>query len=122
MVVKINNKDEKFYSIMGKFFGSRLIEKITNDRIYDDKNKQWYVYINEDENENALAFVSVSNETIKNIYASNEKVLEEILNYIKEEVKIIDSIVTNVYEDVYTKCQFNVNKSEGYRNFVTISM
>ena len=33
------NKDEKFYQYMGKFFGSRLVEKQTNDRIYDDNGK-----------------------------------------------------------------------------------
>ncbi|WP_289181741.1 hypothetical protein, partial [Helicobacter japonicus] len=43
MVKKMTNKDEKFYQYMGKFFGSRLIEKQTNDRIYDDDSKEWYI-------------------------------------------------------------------------------
>ena len=48
MIIKITNKDEKFYQYMGKFFGSRLVERQTNDRIYDDNNKEWYIYIEEE--------------------------------------------------------------------------
>ena len=39
MIIKMTNKDENFYQYMGKFFGSRLVERQTNDRIYDDDNK-----------------------------------------------------------------------------------
>ena len=63
MIKKINNKDKKFYMYMGKFFGSRLVERQTNDRIYDDDTKEWYVYI---ENNTVLAFLSIQNKIIKN--------------------------------------------------------
>ena len=43
MIVKLKNTDEKFYQYMGKFFGSRLVERQTNDRIYDDASKVWYI-------------------------------------------------------------------------------
>ena len=39
MILKLTNKDEKFYEYMGKFFGSRLVQRQTNDRIYDDPDK-----------------------------------------------------------------------------------
>ncbi len=45
MIVKMDNKSKDFYNIMGKFFGSRIVENKTNDRIYDDNNKSWYIYI-----------------------------------------------------------------------------
>lgn len=117
MVIKITNKEEKFYSYMGKFFGSRLVERQTNDRIYDDSGKQWYLYLEE---EKVMAFVSIRKNIIKNIYTTKEKYLEEILKEIKKENKITYSIVTNNYIEVYERAGFEVAKNENYKNFVTI--
>lgn len=117
MIIKINNKDEKFYQYMGKFFGSRLVEKQINDRIYDDDKKEWYLYIG---NSNVQAFVSVQNKVIKNVYCYNEKNLEEILNYIRKEEKISNSILTKRYLEVYKKCGFQILDNETYKNFVII--
>ncbi len=117
MVIKMMNKDEKFYEYMGKFFGSRLIEKQTNDRIYDDDSKEWYIYI---EDEKVMAFVSINRNIIKNVYTTKEKYLEEILQEIRKENEITYSIVTNYYTEVYEKCGFKVNKNQDYKNFVTI--
>lgn len=117
MVVKMTNKDENFYSYMGKIFGSRLIEKQTNDRIYDDDNKQWYLFLDE---EKVKAFVSVSKNSIKNIYTTKEEYLEEILQEIKKETPIADSVVTNAYCDVYEKSGFEMKRNLHYKNFVTI--
>ena len=117
MVVKMTNKDKDFYKYMGKIFGSRLIEKQTNDRIYDDDNKEWYIYI---EDNRVLAFISINENKIKNIYATKEKYLEELLNNIKSENKIYYSIVTKVYEKIYEKCGFTVDTSQEYKNFVGI--
>lgn len=116
MIIKITNQDKDFYSYMGKFFGSRIVEKCTNDRIYDDDNKEWYLYLEEDK---VKAFVSISKNVMKNIYGAKDEYLEEILNYIKKEVVLIDSIVTNCYTDIYEKCGFAI-KSQTYKNFVTI--
>lgn len=117
MVVKMTNKDRDFYQYMGKFFGSRLIQKQTNDRIYDDDEKVWYVYL---ENNRVMAFVSVNKNIIKNIYATKEKYLEEILKKVKRENEITYSIVTNYYKEIYEKCGFEVSKNQDYKNFVTI--
>lgn len=117
MIVKMNNKDEKFYQYMGKFFGSRLVERQTNDRIYDDDKKEWYLYIEDD---SVVAFVSIQNKVIKNIYCYKEKNLEELLNYIKKEEKITNSILTKRYIEVYQKCGFKVSENEIYKNFVMI--
>lgn len=119
MIIKMTNKEEKFYQYMGKFFGSRLIEKQTNDRIYDDDSKEWYLYLKE---ERVMAFVSVSKNAIKNIYATREEYLEEILKEIKKKNSITYSIVTNNYAEVYKKCGFKMNKNQEYKNFVTIYM
>lgn len=117
MIKKMVNKDDKFYQYMGRFFGSRLIEKQTNDRIYDDDSKEWYVYLEE---EKVMAFVSINGNVIKNIYTTKEKYLEEVLKEIKRENDITFSIVTNYYKDVYERCGFEVSQNQEYKNFVTI--
>lgn len=117
MVIKITNKEEDFYKYMGKFFGSRLVEKQINDRIYDDNNKEWYIYLEET---NAKAFVSINKNVIKNIYTTNVKYLEEILNIIRKQRDVTYSIVTNCYVEVYEKCGFKVSENQNYKNFVTI--
>ena len=66
MIVKMTNKDEKFYQYMGRIFGSRVIEKQTNDRIYDDNDKEWYIALEENK---VKAFVSISQNKIKNVFA-----------------------------------------------------
>ncbi len=111
------NKDEKFYQYMGRIFGSRTIEKQTNDRIYDDDSKEWYLYI---EDERVKAFVSVNKNIIKNVYTTKDRYLEDILKKIKKEKEITYSIVTNFYTEIYEKCGFEIGKNQDYKNFVTI--
>ena len=101
MIVKLKNTDEKFYQYMGKFFFFILVERQTNDRIYDDASKVWYIYL---EGKKPVAFVSIQNNTIKNIYTTKEEYLEKILDRIKRENKITNSIVTNTYKDIYERC------------------
>lgn len=118
MVIKMTNKDENFYNYMGRFFGSRLVEKQMNDRMYDDDNKEWYLCIEE---EKVKAFVSIHDEVIKNIYTTKEEYLEEVLKRIVKQKKIITfSIVTNKYIDTYEKCGFKIGNSKDYKNFTTI--
>lgn len=119
MVTKITNKYKNFYTYMGKFFGSRLIQKQTNDRIYDDDNKLWYIYLDEG---HVKAFVSISKNVLKNIYTTKEKYLEDILKEIQKENKITYSIVTNIYIETYEKCGFKISQDNTYKNFVTIYM
>ncbi len=117
MVIKINNKDERFYQYMGKFFGSRLVEKQTNDRIYDDDKKEWYLYL---ESNNVMAFVSIQNNVIKNIYSYKEKYLETLLNTIRKQENLSDSVLTKRYIDIYQKCGFKIYENQTYKNFVTV--
>ena len=118
MIVKMNNKNEKFYQYMGKVFGSRIIQNQTNDRIYDDDNKTWYLNI---EDEKVLAFISVANNTIKNVYTIKDVSIEELLKAVREENKIKFSTVTNIYEDAYKKTGYKVEKTDSLKNFVVIS-
>ena len=119
MIVKLKNDNEKFYQYMGKFFGSRLVEKQTNDRIYDDSDKEWYIYL---EGKKAVAFVSIQKNTIKNVYTTKEEYLEKILERVKKENKITNSIVTTAYKDIYERCGFLLENNSSFKNFITISM
>ena len=117
MILKTDNKSKNFYNLMGRFFGSRLVENKTHDRIYDDNNKEWYVYLN---NNNPVAFISISSNVIKNVYSIKDDFLIVLLNHINKKTKIKDSIVTSAYIDVYKSCGFNCINETGYKNFVKI--
>lgn len=117
MIVKMNNKCEDFYTIMGKVFGSRIVQNETHDRFYDDNKKCWYAYIDD---ETPVAFVSIIDNVIKNVYCIKEEFLVELLQYIKEEINIKDSIVTNSYISAYEQSGLTVDTSNEYKNFVVI--
>lgn len=117
MIKKLTNKDERFYNYMGKIFGSRKIQRQTNDRMYDDDEKIWYVYI---EKEEVLSFVSVQKKIIKNVYTTKNEYLEEILNKVRNEIQIEQSVVSKNYQDIYIKCGFRIYENQEYKNFVII--
>lgn len=117
MVIRLTNEDDRFYQYMGKFFGSRLVERQTNDRIYDDPDKVWYIYL---DGKKVVAFVSIQKNTIKNLYTIKQEYLEKLLEIVKKENKITTSIVTNTYRYLYEKCGFILNNNDNFKNFVTI--
>jgi len=117
MILKMNNKSKDFYNIMGKFFGSRIVQNETNDRIYDDNSKEWYIYL---DNDTPVAFVSISSNVIKNVYSIKDDFLLELLQHITKEVSIKDSIVTKTYSNTYVSSGLIVNESSEYKNFIRI--
>ncbi len=117
MIVKMNNTNDDFYKYMGRVFGSRIIQLKTNDRIYDDAEKEWFIYLNDGVPE---AFVSVVNNVIKNVYTTKDKYLEELLNEVKKQIKIHSSIVPKIYEDIYIKVKFEILDEKSYKNFIVI--
>ncbi len=114
----MTNKYENFYSYMGKFFGSRIVQTETKDRIYDDNNKLWYVYI--DKSQKVYAFVSIFNNVIKNIYSTNNNYLKELILEIQKDISIEPSIVTSIYEDVYIECGLKIEVLNNYKHFIMI--
>ncbi len=119
MILKMTNKDRDFYTYLGKLFGSRIVQSETKDRFYDDNNKIWYVYL-EIKSNKCLAYVSIYNNVIKNVYSYNEPALTELLMEIKKNYNIQPSIVTKIYQDIYEKCGFFVNDLENYKHFIMI--
>lgn len=118
MILKLTNKDTNFYNYMGKFFGSRIIQTETKDRIYDDNNKLWYIYIGS--GNKPYGFVSIVNNVIKNIYSSNETYLKELLEHVLIDINISASVVTKLYENLYAECGFKINHLDNYKHFVEI--
>lgn len=118
MIIKMTNKDDNFYNYMGKFFGSRIVQSETKDRIYDDNNKVWYIYL--DNKSKPTSFISVHDNVIKNIYSCNKNHLEALLNDFNLNFGIQDSIVTNLYLDVYKACKLKIYNLDNYKNFVLI--
>ena len=117
MILKMNNKSQDFYTIMGKFFGSRIVQNETNDRIYDDNKKEWYILF---DNENPVAFVSVISDVIKNVYSIKPEFLVELLQFVAKKIIIKDSIVTKAYVSAYESAGFILNNSNEYKNFIII--
>lgn len=117
MITKMDNKSKNFYTIMGKFFGSRIVENETNDRIYDDNKKEWYVYF---DNNTPVAFVSIISGVIKNVYSIKNEFLIELLEYISKEINIKDSIVTKAYKAAYESCGLVTGEDDEYKNFIRI--
>ncbi len=118
MIVKMTNKDDDFYKFMGKFFGSRIVQSETKDRIYDDNNKVWYIYLNQDTK--PCAFVSVCDSVIKNIYSNSNEYLKKLLLSVMNEIVIEPSIVTRAYEDIYVECGLHINTLDSYKHFIMI--
>ena len=117
MILKLTNKDKNFYNYMGRFFGSRIVQKETNDRIYDDPEKIWYIYL---KNNNPVGFVSIKQNVIKNIYAINSECIYDLLLEVQSDIQVAPSTITKSYLDIYQKCAFRI-LDNNYKNFVTIS-
>ncbi len=118
MILKLTNKDTSFYQYMGKFFGSRIVQTETKDRIYDDNNKLWYIYVGNDKK--PYGFISVCDNIIKNIYSSNEFYLKELLQQLMQDINIGPSVVTKLYENLYEDCGLKINYLDNYKHFVMI--
>lgn len=118
MILKMTNKEEGFYSYMGKFFGSRIVQTQTKDRIYDDNNKIWYIYV--DDEEKVSAFLSISNKVIKNIYSTNDTSLKNLILELKKDINIQPSIVTRIYENIYKDCNMKIIDLDNYKHFIMI--
>lgn len=118
MILKMNNKHADFYSYMGKFFGSRIVQIETKDRIYDDSNKIWYIYV--DNNNKPYGFISLCDNIIKNIYSSNDLYLKDLIAAVQKDIDIQPSIVTRLYENIYKECGLKITELENYKHFIMI--
>ena len=119
MILKMNNQDKNFYKYMGPVFGSRKVEAETNDRIYDDNNKIWYIYTNQ-KSKQVLALVAVSTNVIKNVYTIQKKYLINLLKEVQQDIKVRASIVPIVYKDIYKESGLIVTTINGYKKYISV--
>lgn len=113
--MKITNKDPGFYDLLGPIFGSRKVHRETGDRFFDDDKKEWYLEVN-DEKE-ILAVISLSGETIKNVYCQSQDSLIQLLKDVYYSTG--SSTVPSVYLDAYKKAGYSIEESE-LKKFVKI--
>lgn len=98
---------------MGNIFGSREVQRITSDRIYDDSGKEWVMKIQDN---TITAVISLKDSVIKNVYAEDTDSLVEILKEIYLEVDI--GIVTKAYQKEYISAGYKIVGEK--KNFLTI--
>lgn len=108
MIVELTNRDKEFYEYMGPYFGSRKVERITGDRMYDDDRKTWLLVL--DNEKRVKAFLSISDMVIKNIYGDSETALEELLSIVHDKTK--KSIVSAMYRDCYIKSGYIIKETK----------
>jgi len=113
MIKRITNTDKDFYKYMGNIFGSREVQRITSDRIYDDSGKEWVMKIQDN---TITAVISLKDSVIKNVYAEDTDSLVEILKEIYLEVDI--GIVTKAYQKEYISAGYKIVGEK--KNFLTI--
>lgn len=113
MVKKIKNSDKGFYGYMGKIFGSRAVQRETNDRFYDDDGKDWILSIYKGA---VVAVVSVKGDIIKNVYAEDTFALMDILSMIYPDV--CGGTVPICYKEIYAGVGYRI--AEEKKNFLKI--
>lgn len=42
-IKRVTNSDKNFYKYIGRIFGSREVQRITSDHIYDNADKEKYI-------------------------------------------------------------------------------
>lgn len=101
MIIKMNNKNENFYNIMGKHFASKSFIKELDCQLYDN-NCEWYMFFDEKQ---LLGFASLENKNnyyyLDNFYVfqecRNKGIAKEILKEILKDYTNIKLISRNEY-------------------------
>lgn len=110
-LLKVTQQDKNFYNLLGPIFGSRLIQKATQDRFFDDANKVWHLAVDEDK---VIAGLSLVDNTIKNSFGN--KALGMILGKIK--TNGLKGIVPVVQKSIYEQEGFTI--IDTYVNFMEV--
>ena len=103
MIKRMDNTDKNFYKYMGRIFGSREVQRITYDRIYDDDKKEWIMNM---KNNSVVAVVSIKDSIMKNI-------LKEVYP------EVSAGTVTRTYQNEYISAGYKIVDEK--KNFLIIS-
>ena len=108
---KLTRNDEDFYAVLGPVFGSRLIEKQTKDRFYDDAGKVWYVVPGK-------GAASLLGNTLKNFWAIHADVAAALITAIQIDSEWLDGILPRTHAEVIGRLGF---ETHDYRtNFIEV--
>lgn len=111
-VVRLNRANEDFYAQMGPVFGSRHIEKETNDRFYDDAGKQWYLIT-------GRGAASVMGVTIKNFWADSPEAAAALIDAMRvDAVEALCGVIPRRHRTVFEAAGFSC--LEHRRNFMEV--
>lgn len=110
-ILRLERENRDFYAYMGPIFGSRIIEKETGDRFYDDPEKLWYIAP-------GRGAASVRAGVLRNFWASDEKTAFSIAQEMLRDNRRLSGVASRRYESVFKALGFTV---QSYRkNFIEV--
>lgn len=110
-VLRLNRASAGFYDIMGPIFGSRIVERATRDRFYDDPDKLWYCLPGE-------GAASLRRGSVRNFWASSEGAARRLIEALMEDNARIEGVIPIPYAQEFERAGFDVRP---YRvNFVEV--
>ena len=110
-ILRLERGDQRFYDYLGPVFGSRVIEKDTGDRFYDDMGKVWYVVP-------GRGAASVRQGLLRNFWAADRETADSLVEAIQADNPRLGGVAPRRYAQAFVKCGFTV---QGYRkNFIEV--
>lgn len=107
---RISRENEGFYAALGPVFGSRIIERETHDRFYDDPDKIWYIV--------DQGAASVLNGVIRNFYAADDARAESIIAAMQADYPRLTGVAPRKYKKIFEKRGFRAK--EYRKNFIEV--
>lgn len=112
-ILRLERTNKDFYIYMGPIFGSRIIEKETGDRFYDDAEKLWYIAP-------ARGAASVKVGVLRNFWAADEETAQELVRAMVLDNRRLSGVAARRYEGAFKASGFTV---QSYRkNFIEVYM
>ncbi len=112
-ILRLERGDQRFYDYLGPVFGSRVVEKDTGDRFYDDADKIWYVVP-------GRGAASVRQGLLRNFWAADRETADRLVEALWADNPRLGGVAPRRYEQAFVNCGFTV---QGYRkNFIEVYM
>ena len=112
-ILKLNHDNVSFYDYLGPVFGSRIIERDTGDRFYDDTDKDWYVIP-------GRGVASVKHGLLRNFWAADREAADQLIKVLCEDMPRLTGVAPRQHEQAFADAGFTVN--EHHKNFIEVSM
>lgn len=112
-ILRLERTSRDFYIYMGPIFGSRIIEKETGDRFYDDAEKMWYVAP-------GRGAASMRSGILRNFWAADDETAQELVEAMVLDNRRLSGVAARRYENAFKTHGFTV---QSYRkNFIEVYM